>query len=213
MDEALQKSAQRALQLMDYTTLADDDTPERVEQLCSDASTSFGCTASVCIYPRFVRMAKKALEENGTPQVRVATVVNFPHGDDDVEKVVIETREAVAAGADDIDVVLPYKRLIAGDESVCKDLVAKVKNECPNGVLLKVIIETGALKDAALIKRASEIAIENGADFIKTSTGKVAVNATLESAEIMLNAIVDLGVREKVGFKPAGNLFECLCVC
>ena len=106
--------------------------------------------------------AKKALQANGTPQVKVATVVNFPHGSDDVESAIKETRQAVAAGADEIDVVLPYKRLIAGDEAICKELVSKVKSECKDGVLLKVIIETGELKESAYIKRASEIAIEAG---------------------------------------------------
>jgi deoxyribose-phosphate aldolase len=159
----------------------------------------------VCIYAQFVGTAKQALSANGTPQVKVATVVNFPHGGDDVEKAVKETRDAVAAGADEIDVVFPYKRLLAGDEDVCKELVERVKAECTGPVLLKVIIETGELKEAAMIKRASEIAIGSGADFIKTSTGKVAVNATLESAEIMMTVIRDLGVKDKVGFKPAGG--------
>jgi deoxyribose-phosphate aldolase len=95
----LTTSAKRALRLMDYTTLADDDTHERVEQLCAEASTPFGCTAAVCIYAQFVGTAKKALLANGTPQIKVATVVNFPHGSDDVAKTVQETREAVAAGA------------------------------------------------------------------------------------------------------------------
>jgi deoxyribose-phosphate aldolase len=203
-DPALRESAQRALKLMDFTTLADDDTHDRVKQLCVDAQTPFGCTAAVCIYPQFIGTAKAALRANSTPQVRVATVVNFPHGGDDADKAVQETRAAVAAGADEVDVVLPYRRLLAGDEEVCADLVAKVKSACPEGVLLKVILETGELKTAALIRRASEIAIRAGADFIKTSTGKVAVNATLESAEIMLTVIRDFGVQSKVGFKPAG---------
>jgi len=204
-EEALRASAQRALLLMDFTTLADDDTEERVVKLCADAQTPFGCTAAVCIYARFVPAAKAALQGNGTPQVRVATVVNFPGGGDDAEAAAHETRAAVAAGADEIDVVLPYRRLLAGDEGACTDLVSRVRSECPEGrVLLKVILETGELKSAALIRRASEIAIGAGADFIKTSTGKVAVNATLESAEIMLTTIRDLGVQDKVGFKPAG---------
>ena len=91
----LKTSSQRALLLMDLTTLADDDTHERVEQLCKDAKTPFGCVAAVCIYAQFVGTAKKALAANGTPGVRVATVVNFPHGGDDVERAVQETREAV----------------------------------------------------------------------------------------------------------------------
>jgi len=143
-------------------------TRTRARARARGTSTPFGCTAAVCIYAQFVGTAKKALQANGTPQVRVATVVNFPHGGDDVEKAVQETRDAVAAGADEIDVVLPYRRLLAGDEDVCKELVSRVKAECTGPVLLKVIIETGELKEAALIRRASEIAIGAGADFIKT---------------------------------------------
>lgn len=185
---------------------ADDDTHERVEQLCKDASTPFGCTAAVCVYAQFVATAKKALHAQGTPQVKVATVVNFPHGRDNAAAAAHETREAVAAGADEIDVVLPYTRLIAGDEEACKELLVKVKAECPADVLLKVIIESGELKEPALIRRASELAIESGADFIKTSTGKVKVNATLAAAEIMLTTILDMGVKDSVGFKPAGGV-------
>eukprot|EP00929_Paragymnodinium_shiwhaense_P109604 TRINITY_DN76079_c0_g1_i1.p2 TRINITY_DN76079_c0_g1~~TRINITY_DN76079_c0_g1_i1.p2 ORF type:complete len:275 (-),score=101.53 TRINITY_DN76079_c0_g1_i1:220-1044(-) len=210
---ALRARAQKALNLMDFTTLADDDTNERIEKLCADAKTAFGCTAAVCIYPQFVPVAKKALKANGTPQVRIATVVNFPHGNDDIEVAVKETKAAVAAGADEIDVVLPYKRLIAeakgeskGGSDVCKELVSRVKKECTGDVLLKVIIESGELKEPELIKKASELSIEAGADFIKTSTGKVKVNATLETAEIMMKVIRDMGVKEKVGFKPAGGV-------
>ena len=160
----------------------------------------------MCIYAQFVATAKKALQAQGTPQVKVATVVNFPHGSDNAAAAAQETREAVAAGADEIDVVLPYTRLIAGDEEACKELLVKVKAECPADVLLKVIIESGELKEPALIRRASELAIESGADFIKTSTGKVKVNATLATAEIMLTTILDMGVKDSVGFKPAGGV-------
>ena len=131
---------------------------------------------------------------NGTPQVRVATVVNFPGGGDDAEAAAHETRAAVAAGADEIDVVIPYRRLLAGDEGVCTELVSRVRAECPEGrVLLKVILETGELKTAALIRRASELAISAGADFIKTSTGKEKTNATLESIDVSNNGFGAVG--------------------
>ncbi|WCE29136.1 deoxyribose-phosphate aldolase [Vibrio sp. SCSIO 43137] len=201
----LKAAALRALKLMDLTTLNDDDTDAKVISLCHDAKTAVGNTAAICIYPRFIPIAKKTLREQGTPEVRIATVTNFPHGNDDIDIAVAETKAAIAYGADEVDVVFPYRTLIAGDEKTGFELVKQVKEACGD-ILLKVIIETGELKEEALIKRASELSIEAGADFIKTSTGKVPVNATPEAAEIMLKVIRDMGVAEKVGFKPAGGV-------
>lgn len=201
----LKAAALRALKLMDLTTLNDDDTDAKVIELCKNAKTAVGNTAAVCIYPRFIPVAKKQLREQGTPEVRIATVTNFPHGNDDIEIAVAETRAAVAYGADEVDVVFPYRALMAGNEEVGFELVKQCKAACGD-ILLKVIIETGELKTAELIKKASEICIKAGADFIKTSTGKVPVNATPEAAEIMLTVIKDMGVEKTVGFKPAGGV-------
>ncbi|MBC8945005.1 MULTISPECIES: deoxyribose-phosphate aldolase [Xenorhabdus] len=199
--------AQRALSLMDLTTLNDDDTDEKVTALCHQANSPAGHTAAICIYPRFIPVARKVLSEQGTPDVRIATVTNFPHGNDDIDIALAETRAAIAYGADEVDVVFPYRALIAGNEQIGFDLVKACKAACAGaGVWLKVIIETGELKEVDLIRKASEISIKAGADFIKTSTGKVPVNATLESAEIMLSVIRDMGVGDTVGFKPAGGV-------
>ncbi|WEM41827.1 deoxyribose-phosphate aldolase [Photobacterium sp. DA100] len=201
----LKAAALRALKLMDLTTLNDDDTDAKVIELCKNAKSPVGNTAAVCIYPRFIPVAKKQLREQGTPEVRIATVTNFPHGNDDIEIAVAETKAAVAYGADEVDVVFPYRALMAGNEEVGFELVKQCKEACGD-IMLKVIIETGELKTEELIKKASEISIKAGADFIKTSTGKVPVNATPEYAEIMLNVIKDMGVAETVGFKPAGGV-------
>lgn len=201
----LKAAALRALQLMDLTTLNDDDTDAKVIALCHDAKTKVGTTAAVCIYPRFIPIARKTLLAQGTPNVQIATVTNFPHGNDDIEIAVTETKAAIAYGADEVDVVFPYRALIAGNETVGFELVKQCKAACGDK-LLKVIIETGELKTEELIKTASRIAIEAGADFIKTSTGKVPVNATPEAAEIMLTVIRDMGVADRVGFKPAGGV-------
>lgn len=201
----LKAAALRALKLMDLTTLNDNDTDEAVIALCKNAKTAVGNTAAVCIYPRFVPIAKKTLREQGTPEVRIATVTNFPHGNDDIAIAVAETKAAVAYGADEVDVVFPYRALIAGDETVGFELVKQCKEACGD-ILLKVIIETGELKEEALIKKASQICIEAGANFIKTSTGKVPVNATPEYARMMLEVIRDMGVAKTVGFKPAGGV-------
>ncbi|MEG9533686.1 deoxyribose-phosphate aldolase [Mannheimia indoligenes] len=204
---SLKNSAEIALSLMDLTTLNDNDTDEKVIVLCEQAKTDFGTPAAVCVYPRFVPIARKTLKAQGIEQVKIATVTNFPHGNDDIDIAVAETKAAVAYGADEVDVVFPYKALIAGNEQIGFELVKQAKAVCQEkNVLLKVIIETGELKSEELIRKASEISIRAGADFIKTSTGKVAVNATLESARIMLETIRDLGVAETVGFKAAGGV-------
>ena len=180
---------QRGIELMDLTTLNEADTNNHVIQLCHDAKTSVGNTAAVCIYPKFIAIAKETLVKQNCEHIKIATVTNFPHGGDNIEIAIAETLAAVGGGADEIDLVFPYKALIAGDESIGFEMVKACKGICFPKVKLKVIIESGELKTPELIKKASKICIKAGADFIKTSTGKVSVNATLEAAEIMLNSI------------------------
>ena len=203
----LQKTAKEAISLMDLTTLNDDDTDAIVIDLCHQAHTPVGDTAAVCIYPRFIPIARKTLRQQGTERIRIATVTNFPHGNDDIEIAAAETRAAIAYGADEVDVVFPYRALLSGDDQVGYDLVKACKKACGD-ILLKVIIESGELKDPALIRRASEIAIDAGADFIKTSTGKVPVNATLDAAEVMLNVIKEKN--PDIGFKAAGGVKDAV---
>ncbi|WP_413700018.1 deoxyribose-phosphate aldolase [Psychromonas sp. KJ10-10] len=200
----LQIVSKQAISFMDLTTLNDDDTPEKVIQLCKDAQTLAGNTVAVCIYPRFIPIARKALINQGCESVKIATVTNFPHGNDDLDIALAETRAAVAYGADEVDVVFPYQALIAGNQEIGAKMISQCRTICGDQVSLKVIIESGELKTEALIKLASEISIESGADFIKTSTGKVPVNATLEATKIMLQAIKDSG--KNVGFKVAGGV-------
>ncbi|MGR3806281.1 deoxyribose-phosphate aldolase [Pasteurella testudinis] len=203
----IKQTAKLALSLMDLTSLNDNDTDEAIIALCGQAKTEFGSPAAVCVYPRFVPLARKTLQQLGLTQVKIATVTNFPHGNDDLEIALAETKAAIAYGADEVDVVFPYRTLINGDEKCGFELVAACKRACADsGVLLKVIIESGELQSAVLIRQASEIAIRAGADFIKTSTGKVKVNATLESAKIMLQTIADLKAQDRVGFKAAGGV-------
>ncbi|MFM9270048.1 deoxyribose-phosphate aldolase [Halomonas elongata] len=200
----LTRTARQALALMDLTSLNDDDTDERIEALCQRAKTPAGHPAAICIYPRFIVPARRALTAHRlNDTIHIATVTNFPHGDADVMRAARETREAVASGADEVDVVFPYRALMEGDEETGRELVEMCK-AAAGGKTLKVILETGELGDPALIRRASELAVSGGADFLKTSTGKVAVNATLEAAEIMLEVIRDNG--GEIGFKAAGGV-------
>ena len=200
----LQQAARQALALMDLTSLNNDDNDTVIRELCARANTPAGHPAAVCVYPAFVSTARQALAEQGLAgKVKVATVTNFPHGEADVERAAAETRAAIAAGADEVDVVFPYRALMAGDAEVGRELVEACKRECGDAVL-KVILETGELKEAGLIDRAGMLAIDGGADFLKTSTGKVAVNATLDAAKILLTVIKASG--RDVGFKAAGGV-------
>ena len=199
-----QQEARLALSLMDLTSLNTNDTDAIIESLCRQAQTPEGSPAAVCVYPQFINTARKTLAQMGLDNVKVATVTNFPDGSQDIERAVSETRQAVAAGAHEVDVVFPYKALMSGNASIGHDLVTQCKLACGDAVQLKVIIESGELKTETLIQQASEISINAGADFIKTSTGKVPVNATLEAAKIMLNAIKNSG--KAVGFKAAGGV-------
>ena len=196
--------AQRVLGLIDLTNLNDVCTEHDIHSLCENAlghGHDFGHTAAVCVWPGFVAQSRRELTGSG---VHIATVVNFPHGGPDISGVIHETQSALADGADEIDLVFPYKAFAMGDIDTAREQIEAVRAVIPAGASLKVILETGELEIAELIKSASHLALEAGADFINTSTGKVQVNATLEATDIMLNAIADSG--KKAGFKPAGGI-------
>lgn len=200
-----QKSiAKLALSLMDLTSLTNEESEQDIIRLCQQAQSSAGNTAAICIYPKYIPIAKKQLALQGSNEIKIATVTNFPHGNADVGQAVLETEQAITLGADEVDVVFPYRALTSGDEQIGFELVQACKKACGKNILLKVIIESGELKTDALIQKASEIAINAGADFIKTSTGKVPVNATLAAAKIMLLAIKNND--PNVGFKAAGGV-------
>ncbi|MCE0494303.1 deoxyribose-phosphate aldolase [Vibrio salinus] len=197
--------AQQALSLMDLTSLNDTDTDETILALCRNACTQEGRPAAICIYPQFIPKAKQYLTELGIGDLRVATVTNFPEGKDDVSLAVKETVQAIELGADEVDVVFPYRALMDGNENIGYELVRQCKLACGDKCL-KVIIEVGELKEESLIKTASRIAIDAGADFIKTSTGKVPVNATPDYARMMLEVIQEKSAQDRVGFKAAGGV-------
>lgn len=197
-------SNEKIISLIDLTTLNDTDTDDVVRQLCQAAQTPRGNVAAVCVYPQFVATAKQTLPENGT--IALATVVNFPTGNEALNQVSKQTQQAIADGANEIDLVLPYANLQAGNENEVADFVNAIANIChAHHAKLKVILETGAL-NADEIRLAAKIAIEAGADFLKTSTGKIAVGATPEAAAILLDEIRASG--KVVGIKLSGGVRE-----
>ncbi|MEJ8573498.1 deoxyribose-phosphate aldolase [Microbaculum marinum] len=191
--------AERALACLDLTNLEDGCSPADIVRLCGRAQTDHGPVAAVCIWPRFVPQAKELLEETLT---KIAAVVNFPAGDSPPAWVVGETRNAVSDGADEIDMVIPW-RLLRNDPDEVGRQIDRVRKAAKDRIL-KTILETGELKSEAAIRKATEIAISAGADFVKTSTGKVKVNATPKAASAMLEVIREHG--GKTGFKAAGGV-------
>jgi deoxyribose-phosphate aldolase len=190
--------ARRAIELLDLTDLAGDTTVAAVDVLCERAAAAR--TAAVCVWPAFVEQCARRLAGTG---VLVATVVNFPAGTDPAERVRTMTASVLAAGADEVDVVLPYTAWLAGDTEAAVDVLSVVRQEVAERTL-KVIIESGELPEPSAIDRAAMLAIECGADFVKTSTGKTRVSATLEAAEIILEAISVSG--RPVGLKASGGI-------
>ncbi|MBB1370433.1 deoxyribose-phosphate aldolase [Pseudoalteromonas sp. HL-AS2] len=199
-----QKEAALAVALMDLTSLNSNDDSAAINTLVNSINPKLGTPAAVCVYSDFVAEAKIALATRELSHIKVATVTNFPTGDAPLNTVINETLIAIERGADEIDLVIPYKALIAGDKSRVLKYVTESKKVCGSRALLKVIIESGELQTPDLIASATLLAIKGGADFVKTSTGKVAVNATLDATKTILNTIKESG--KLVGFKAAGGV-------
>ena len=192
--------ARRALGLVDLTSLNADDDETVVGDLCDRAATPAGRVAAVCIMPAFTALAAERLR--GTT-IRVATVANFPAGDPDPDGAAREVEAAVAAGADEVDVVAPWRAWLDGDPEVAVALVRACRQACGEAHL-KVILEAGQLPGPDAVRALAADALGAGAHFVKTSTGKVGVGATPAAARAMLEAIRDAGAG--AGFKAAGGV-------
>jgi deoxyribose-phosphate aldolase len=200
-----------ALGMIDLTTLEGQDTPGKVRQLCykgrhlHDAHPGLPHVAAICVYPSLVRVAHKALEGSNINVASVATA--FPSGQSSRKVKLADTRYAVAEGADEVDMVISRGDFLRGEYSKVFDEIAAIKEACGEAHL-KVILETGELSTLDNVRRASVIAMHAGADFIKTSTGKVEPAATLPVTLVMLQAIRDYYVEtgRMVGMKPAGGI-------
>ena len=202
MDVDLVAIAQRSLTLLDLTELGTGATEADVVRLCERAITPFGHVAAVCVWPHHVALAARELM---SAPVQIATVVNFPSGDDSVAHVVDATEAALRDGANEIDLVLPYHAYLGGAiEHVALMLDAVHAVTTANRALLKVILETGELRDPDHVDAAARLAIAHGADFVKTSTGTTPVSATLEATGILLRVIV--GADRQVGLKASGGI-------
>lgn len=200
-----------ALNMIDLTTLEGKDTDGKVKQLCykaqhlHDAYPGLPTVAAVCVYPSMVKVAKKALGNSGIKVASVSTA--FPSGQAPRDVKIRDTRFAVSEGADEIDMVISRGKFHMGEYDFVFDEIAAVKEACGDA-RLKVILETGELVTYDKVRRASDIAMYAGADFIKTSTGKISPAATMPVTLVMLEAIRDFYYKtgKKIAMKPAGGI-------
>ena len=200
-----------ALSMIDLTTLEGKDSEGKVKQLCYKAShlhykhPGLPYVAAICVYPTMVPIAKKELEGTGINVASVATA--FPSGMANINAKLDEVKSVVDAGADEVDMVISRGRFLNGDYDYVSDEISQVKDACGKAHL-KVILETGELVTLDNVQLASDIAMEAGADFIKTSTGKVSPAATPPVVLTMLEAIRDFQIKtgKKIGMKPAGGI-------
>lgn len=201
-DNPSQRLARIALACLDLTSLNDDDDEAAIAALCRRAVGPFGPVAAVCVWPRLAAVARAQLP----PQIAVAAVANFPDGGTDLARVRREAAEVLQAGAQELDLVLPWRALRDGDEASCAEVIRAARRAAP-GLRLKLIVESGELADPRRVRRAAEIGLAEGVDFLKTSTGKVPVGATPEAAQTLLEAIAaDPAARDRVGFKASGGV-------
>jgi deoxyribose-phosphate aldolase len=200
-----------ALSMIDLTTLEGADSPGKVRQMCykaahlHDALPDVPHVAAVCVYPTLVRIARETLKGTGIHVAAVAT--GFPSGQYPIDVKLRDTRYAVDEGADEIDMVISRGHFLSGDYNYVFDEITQVKEACGQAHL-KVILETGELGTYDQVRKASDLAMYAGADFIKTSTGKVTPAATLPVTLVMLEAIRDFyhATGRKIGMKPAGGI-------
>lgn len=201
------------LGLIDLTTLEGSDNEKRIADLCSqaqqyqDVDKEIPNVAAVCVYPPFVKQAKALLKNTS---IHIASVAGaFPSGQSSIDVKLAEISYAINQGADEIDMVISRGTFLAGSYQTVFDEISSIKCLC-GSTHLKVILETGELGSLENIRKASDIAIYAGADFIKTSTGKIPAAATEEAFVIMLDAIKDYyqSSGKKIGIKPAGGISE-----
>lgn len=200
-----------ALNMIDLTTLEGKDTDGKVKQLCykalhlHDTYPGLPTVAAICVYPSMVKVAKKALGDSGVKVASVATA--FPSGQAPRDIKIRDTKFAVQNGADEVDMVISRGKFLEGEYNFVFDEIASIKEACGTA-RLKVILETGELVTYDKVRRASDIAMYAGADFIKTSTGKISPAATMPVTLVMLEAIRDFYYKtgKKIAMKPAGGI-------
>ena len=192
--------AKHLIPCIDLTLLSESSTSADIMVLCDQAQTTHGSVAAVCVFPQWIDVAKAALQDTG---IDVATVINFPRPTLSIDECQKAIESVVAGGVEEIDVVMPYDLLAQGGQARVEKILKRCR-EASQGHVLKVIIESGELQSNELIQLASQLVVDSGADFVKTSTGKAAVGATLQAAESILTVLKNSGTN--TGLKLSGGI-------
>lgn len=207
MSRSLIEDAKIALSCLDLTELSETCQASDIEALCWKAKgelaqgVSIGQVAAVCVWPAFVAQARQLLPST----IQVAAVVNFPSGQHTIAQVQADIKTIRDAGGSEVDCVLPYQDLMAGADMSVLEFLKQVR-QASQGLRLKLILETGALLQTEQIAKACQLALAAGVDFLKTSTGKIPQGASLQAAEIMLDALQQSSRCAELGFKPSGGI-------
>ncbi len=220
-------NALKVFSLTDLTSLNDNDTDNTIRDFCKlsyidgkllgrDENET---VAAICVYPRFLKLAREIIESIGNKRhISLACVINFPYGTDHKVMIMEQLKYSIDNRVDEVDLVFPYVDFLKGDKEKAFDIVKSVREKCTGNIKLKVILETGVLSDASLIKEACSMVMACGADFIKTSTGKAKINATVESVKVILDEIsrqqklyglyFDCGLKVSGGIKTVSQAME-----
>lgn len=207
-----QAMARLALSCLDLTELGEACNVADVQTLCNKAmghvrsdrvghAPDLPPVAAVCVWPAFVAQARTALPKN----IRVAAVVNFPGGQQSMDEVRAQVQQIQQGGGQEVDSVLPYRAWLAGEHEPVRSWLRSVR-QASSGLSLKLILESGAFTDDQQLRAACEMALDEGVDFLKTSTGKIPQGASLDAAHVLLSSITAHPARDRLGFKPSGGI-------
>jgi len=199
------KTMKMAIELMDLTSLGYDDNESSIKEICSKAYNKYGKVAAICVYKNFIKDVIKETKHD----IGIATVISFPEGKDDIEKIINDTSSAINDGANEIDIVFNWKDFLYGGEQgieKARNALILCNSVCKGGAKMKVILESGKFNDYNILKEASILSLNSGADFLKTSTGKAenTCGASPEAASIFLEAIKE--TKSHSGIKLSGGI-------
>ena len=192
--------AKKLISNLDLTSLNLSDTEKDITDLCQKAQTTFGNVRAVCVYPKFITLAKNSLKNTG---ISTATVINFPQGNSDIISIKEQFSDSINYGADEIDAVFPYHDFLKNNIDICKTFLETLTQN-KHGKKIKIILESGAFSEQETLNQACLLCLNYDIDFLKTSTGKTAVSATPEAAETIINSIKSISAN--VGIKVSGGI-------
>lgn len=202
--ESNEEVAQKALGLLELTSLNADDSDDRIIALCERALTPLGNVAGVCVSSRFAGLARRTLDALQAREVKVVAAVNFPTAGASISTAESEIQSVLQMGVDEVDLLYPFHAQLAGNKQIGGEMIAAAKALCEQRATLTVTLETGVLRDPQIIHDVCRMAIRAGADFLKTTAGKQIAGTTPQAARILIEAVAEMG--SHVGVKASGNV-------